>query len=135
MNTFIFKTGTRVEIDGRRFRIVRIFADGRVQLESEIDGVLTYSTLDQLHRDYAERRLRIYQEEPHDGEAAQQLGRSLSTFPEPVQKEAIRRKRYLDFFSEFGKFISTPVLLKPLIDECARLINDTKLPSAITAYR
>jgi putative transposase len=135
MNNFIFKSGLRIIIDGKTFKIASLFSDGRAQLESEEEGILSNTTLDKLLHQYSERRLHLPNEGRQTDHSAPSLGRPLSTFSEELQQDATRKKRYLDFIHGFGSFISTPATLKPLIVECASQIGDSQPPSAITVYR
>jgi putative transposase len=109
--------------------------DGKVQLEAQVNGAITTSTCDELLEIYAERKLSFPGNPAKTGPALSQAGRALSTFSESVQQKAIRKKQYLDFILSAGTFISTPKILKPLLDECAQIISDAKPPCVVTAYR
>jgi len=135
MQTFIFKVGALILWNGQKMRVLRMIADGRVQLEAESDGSIHGASYFELLKDYSERRL-VFVEDPKIPEIAYaRIGRSLSTFPEEVQADAIRKKRYLDYLQKLGRFVSTPAVLTPLIQECASVIGDRKPPSAVTVYR
>jgi len=135
MKNFTFKTNVTVIINGKRFRILRILPDGRVQLEAETDGAISETTYDELIRKYAGKELIVGDESQVPCATPQSMGRSLSTFPEPVQQRAIRKKQYLDFFLSMGTFICTPKILGEMIAECAQRIGDKKPPCVISAYR
>lgn len=118
-------------------RVLRILADKSVVLESEVDGRLLKTNLDDLLKKYEERKLRfISNEQPHEDRLkAQKLRRPLSTYSEKIQNKAIRKKQYLDFILQFGTFTSAPYVLRELIYDCAQNIGDQSPPSAITVYR
>lgn len=135
MTNYSFKVGASLVIDAQNFRILRILADRTVQLEAQINGALSNTTCDELLRKYAERNLVFSDETLSVNTTLRPMGRPLSTFSEPVQLRAIRKKRYLDFILSRGTFVSTPEVLKPLIDECAKVIGDKEPPCAVSAYR
>lgn len=139
MKNCTFKVGTVIEIGGQRFSILRFFENGSVQLESERDGMFSLSTHDDLLRQYTEGKLSFSTQSSVSSAEVElihlRLGRPLSTFPEHVQDKAIRKKKYLDFILQNGPFTSTPNILKSLIDECARQINDPNPPSPVSLYR
>ena len=137
MTKFSFRTGVYIEINGICFCIRRIFDDDRVQLETEADGTLTNTTRATLLAQYESKNLSFITDldKKSPKKLSDQDGRSLATFPESVQRKAIRKKQYLDYILNFGPFISTPAILNPLIAECAVKIADAKPPSPIAVYR
>jgi putative transposase len=137
MKNYLFKEGAVVIIDGGRFHILRLLGDGRVQLESEVDGAISHQTKEELLQKYEQRRLRFSDKNNHMSEIVirQNTGRAMHSFPENVQAKAIRKKKYLDFILSHGPFNSTPAILAPIIAECGRQLNDNDPPSAITVWR
>ncbi|WP_083657734.1 Mu transposase C-terminal domain-containing protein [Herbaspirillum camelliae] len=135
MKNYIFKVGALITIKQQRFRIARIIVDGRVQLEAEVDGTLSNTTCEELLKHYAERNLRFSDSHSDNEPGSISLGRPLSTFSQPVQQNAIRKKAYLDFIQNQGRFVSTPRTLQIHIEECARRLGDPTPPSPITVYR
>jgi putative transposase len=135
MKNFTFKVGTSMKIGTQYFRIIRILENQRVQLEAEMDGALSYTTYDELLEKYEEKILVFSDDQlPLDG-MVQASSRALTTFGESVQLRAIRKKQYLDFILNLGPFISTPKLLMPIVEECAKKIGDEKPPCPISVYR
>ncbi|WP_292933150.1 Mu transposase C-terminal domain-containing protein [Noviherbaspirillum sp.] len=137
MQSVTFKVGTGIDLDGRRSKIIRILEDGRTQLEIESDGTLVVTSREELLHHYAQRRLRFIDSHGATTEivVAQKFGRSLHTFSEVIQNKAIRKKKYIDFILSHGAFNSTPVILEPIIAECAQQLNDNNPPSTITVWR
>ncbi|MCP1575347.1 hypothetical protein J2S30_003726 [Herbaspirillum rubrisubalbicans] len=135
MKNYIFKVGALITIKQQRFRIARIIVDGRVQLEAEVDGTLSNTTCEELLKHYAEKNLRFTDSHSDKEPGSISLGRPLSTFSQPVQQNAIRKKAYLDFIQNQGRFVSTPSTLQIHIEECARRLGDPMPPSPITVYR
>ncbi len=135
MQTFIFKVGTLISRSGQIMRVLRIIADGRVQLEAESDNSIANVDYFQLLKEYSERRLEFIEDQLTPQIMFAPTERSLFTFPEEVQSDAIRKKRYLDFFREMGPLVSTPTVLAPLIAQCACKIGDQNPPSPVTVYR
>src|SRR6185312_8036908 len=118
-------------------RIMRIFDDGRVQIEIEADGTLKYSSREELLHLYSQNRLQF---SGGDCDTEGKFGltrteRPLHSFPDSVQNGAIRRKRYLDLIRSYGSFNSSPTVLGPLIEECAKQIQDPNPPSRISVWR
>jgi putative transposase len=134
MQQFTFNVGVQFHLDGQLHGIARILDEDRLLVERE-DGTSYFDTKDALLKLYVDRRLVFI--ERHKTAATQEISsmRALCTFPEKVQAEAIRRKKYLDFVEQYGSIPSTPSVLTPLISLCAEQINDPKPPSSITVYR
>lgn len=136
MKSYIFKVGVSIVLDGQAHRIVHLMADGPVHLSAASSGALTVTSGTELQRQYQSGRLRFLSEVPNIGDSAPSLlGRPLSTFPNHVRERAIRKKKYLDMLLARGPIVSTPTVLTPLIQECARKLNDPNPPSAISVYR
>jgi putative transposase len=136
MPSYIFKVGVSVVLDTQTHRIAHLAADGLVHLAAVSSGALTVTSTTELQRQYQSGRLRFLDETTKIGERADsRLGRPLSTFPNRVREKAIRKKEYLDMLLARGPIVSTPAVLAPLIQECARELNDPNPPSVISVYR
>ena len=137
MQSYTFKVGASLAIDGQRSRIIRMLSDGRIQLEVESDGTLALTTREELLHQYAQRRMQfVGSDVPSDkSTTTNTTSRSLHTFSEKIQNKAIRKKQYLDFILRQGSFISTSAILEPMIIECARELNDTCPPSTVSVWR
>ncbi|RQO37220.1 hypothetical protein DBR37_03255 [Herminiimonas sp. KBW02] len=135
MKTFSFKVGTSLKIDSQMFKIERMLEDSQVQLESLTDGTLIRTSIEELLKGYADKRI-IFVEKLSEKQIPElPLNRSISTFAEPIQANAIRKKRYLDFILGMGPFVSTKDILDQQISEFAKSINDVNPPSSISVYR
>lgn len=137
MKTFIFSADTILVLKGVTHRIARVLEKGKIQLEALSDGAISNVSRDSLLAAYANRDLVFPSVTSTDSSAEFQpnLERPLSTFPECVQRRAMRKKHYLDKILQRGKFVSTPMSLAPVIEAAAREINDASPPSPITIYR
>ncbi|HWW05903.1 hypothetical protein [Collimonas sp.] len=137
MQSYTFKVGAGLVVDGQRSQIVRMLGDGRVQLESESDGTLVMTNKEELLQQYAQKRVQFI------GSNSSTMGcstlrstsRALHTFPQEIQNRAIRKKKYLDYVLGRGSFVSTMAVLEPMITDCARQLNDEHPPSVITVWR
>lgn len=136
MTSYIFKVGVSVVLGDQPHRLVHLATDGQVHLSAVSNGAITVTSTSELQRQYQSGRLRFLNEVPDIGDSAHsRLGRPLSTFPNHVREKAIRKKKYLDMLLVHGPIVSTPAALTPLIQECAREMNDPHPPSAISVYR
>jgi putative transposase len=136
MKNYIFKVGVSIVLDDQAHRIVHLTADGLVHLTVASTGAITVTSTTELQRQYQSGRLRFLDEATTIGDPTHsRLGRPLSTFPDLVQGKALRKKKYLDMLLARGPIVSTPAVLAPLIQECARELNDSHPPSAISVYR
>src|SRR5690606_26277210 len=85
---------------------------------------------------YSELRLEFLPEVQEAPELNKKVfKRALNTFSTEVSRGAIRRKRYVDLLSQLGTFISSPLILKEMITDCASTLGDSKPPSCTTVYR
>lgn len=134
MKKYTFSSGCSLRIDGQFFRILRATEDGRLVMERS-DGSTTLEPRAALLEMYSQQRLTFVDEASSDGATAATLLRPLCTFPDEIQAQAIRRKKYIDFIQQYGPIPSTPALLIPVISLCAASINDPVPPSPITIYR
>jgi putative transposase len=135
MKRFTFSRGRTLQIDGQPFKVASRTDDGQFELMTA-DGAIIPSTQDDLLQKYAQRRLSFVESDATTlNFTAKKLSRPLSTFPETIQAEAIRRKKYIDFILQYGPFVSSPKSLAPLIAMCAESIKDTDPPSASSIYR
>ncbi|WP_293778420.1 Mu transposase C-terminal domain-containing protein [uncultured Oxalicibacterium sp.] len=134
--TFVIKVDLSISIDDEHFDVRRILEDGRVQLECHQDGSLKFSSKEELLDLYSKGKLKPLM--PSD-EAKKQgslyVNRALSTFSEGIQKEAIRRKNYVEKIKAFGPFNSSPDYLNPLIDIVAAELGDAHPPSHVSVWR
>ncbi|WP_322021744.1 MULTISPECIES: Mu transposase C-terminal domain-containing protein [unclassified Burkholderia] len=136
MTSYIFKVGVSVVLDGQSHRIAHLTADGLLHLLAESNGAMTVTSTAELQRQYQSGRLRFGDEATNIGDAAHSpLGRPLSTFPNLVREKALRKKQYLDMLLARGPIVSSPAVLVPLIQECARELNDPHPPSPVSVYR
>lgn len=131
---YSFKVGTTISIENVNFLIRRMLSEGRVQLESDADGTLTNTTLNELLGKY-EQKLLIFVDTSENQKTKKITGRALSTFSDAVQQKAIRKKKYVEFVTGCGRFISTPEKLQPHIKACAEKLNDANPPSCTSVYR
>jgi putative transposase len=131
-----FKVGASIEINNKAHKILRLFDDGRIVLETIDDGSLSNSSRDELLTLYAQSCLKFVEEKTSGPILSNEnFNRPLCTFSENISWAAIRRKRYLDFILQLGTFVSSPRTLLPIINECARRLNDPRPPCAISIYR
>ncbi|RQT42496.1 Mu transposase C-terminal domain-containing protein [Burkholderia cepacia] len=136
MKNYIFKVGVSIVLDDQPHRIVHLTADGLAHLIAVSNGALTVTSTAELQRQYQSGRLRFLDEPTNIADPSpSRLGRPLSTFPNRVRENALRKKRYLDMLLASGPIVSTPAVLTPLIQECAQELNDPYPPSAISVYR
>lgn len=134
--TFTIKVGLTVSIEGKVFDVCKILEGGRVQLESHQDGSVKFSSREELLALYANEKLKPVT----SGEDTPKLGweyasRALSTFPEAVQKDAMRKMKYVDKIRAFGPFNSSPDYLQPIIQIVAAELGDAHLPSPSSVWR
>ncbi|GJI92763.1 hypothetical protein [Duganella hordei] len=134
MKKFTFNSGAEICIDGQALKIGRMMEDGRLLLERP-DGSMSSESHAKLLEMYSQRRLTFVANSSAGGEMAKALYRPLFTYPEKIQAQAIRRKKYIDFIRQYGPIPSTPQLLRPLITLCATSINDPTPPSPSSIYR
>jgi putative transposase len=134
MKKFTFRSGLAFTRDGQPFTILRTTDENRLVLERP-DGSAIVEDRDVLLAMYAQGRLTIVNEDLGDEGKTSILRRPLCTFPDDVQADAVRRKKYLDYLRQYGPILSTPTQLAPLIEHCANSINDPNPPSPITIYR
>ncbi|SAK40824.1 integrase catalytic subunit [Caballeronia fortuita] len=136
MKNYIFKVGVSIVVDDQDHRIVHLTADGLAHLVAASTGAITVTSTTELQKQYQSGHLRFLNEATNIGDPAQsRLGRPLSTFPDRVRGKALRKKKYLDMLLVRGPIVSTPAVLAPLIQECARELNDSHPPSPISVYR
>ncbi|MFM0325481.1 Mu transposase C-terminal domain-containing protein [Caballeronia glebae] len=136
MKNYIFKVGVAIVLDEQAHRVVHLMADGLVHLTAVSSGAITVTSTTELQRQYQSGRLRFLDDAVSiSNPAHSRLGRPLSTFPDLVRGKALRKKKYLDMLLARGPIVSTPTVLTPLIQECARELNDPHPPSAISVYR
>lgn len=135
MKTFSFKVGIFLMIDSQTFKIVRMLEDDQVQLENLNEGTLVRTSIEELLKGYTAKKISFIEKLSESQAPGLLLSRSISTFAEPVQASAIRKKKYLDFILGMGSFVSTKNILEKQISEFARSINDVNPPSSISVYR
>lgn len=120
---------------GGTFRIDRLQPNGEVLLESVDGGSLSLVQRHQLLDDYAQGLISAPTTVEPSHKAIPTYSRPLDQLPAEVQKEAKRRRRYLEAICAEGKPVFTPDYLVPIIEHVAEAISDAKPPSVITIYR
>lgn len=120
---------------GGTFRIDRLQPNGEVLLESVNGGSLSLVQRQQLLDDYAQGLISASTTVEPSHKAIPTYSRPLDQLPPEVQREAKRRRRYLEAICAEGKPVFTPDYLVPIIEQVAEAISDTKPPSVITIYR
>ena len=120
---------------GGTFRIDRLQPNGEVLLESVNGGSLSLVQRQQLLDDYAQGLISASTTVEPSHKAIPTYSRPLDQLPPEVQREAKRRRRYLEAICAEGKPVFTPDYLVPIIEQVAEAISDAKPPSVITIYR
>lgn len=120
---------------GGTFRIDRLQPNGEVLLESVNGGSLSLVKRQELLDDYAKGFISASTTEEPPHKAIPTYSRPLDQLPVEVQKEAKRRRHYLEAICAEGKPVFTPDYLVPIIEQVAKAISDAKPPSVITIYR
>lgn len=120
---------------GGIFRIDRLQPNGEVLLESVNGGSLSLVQRQLLLDDYAQGLISASTTVKPSHKAIPTYSRPLDQLPAEVQKEAKRRRRYLEAICAAGKPVFTPDYLVPIIEQVAETISDAKPPSVITIYR
>jgi putative transposase len=120
---------------GGTSRIDRLQPNGEVLLESVNGGSLFLVQRQQLLDDYAQGLISASTTVEPSHKATPTYSRPLDQLPAAVQKEAKRRRRYLEAICAEGKPVFTPDYLVPIIEQVAEAISDAKPPSVITIYR
>ena len=120
---------------GGTFRIERLQPNGEVLLESINGGALSLVQRQQLLDDFAQGLISASTTGERSHKAIPTYSRPLDQLPPEVQREAKRRRRYLEAICAEGKPVFTPDYLVPIIEQVAEAISDAKPPSVITIYR
>lgn len=123
------------EWQGGTFRIDRLQPNGEVLLETIPDGSLSLVQRQQLLDDFAQGFISASTTEERSPKSIPTYSRPLDQLPAEVQKEAKRRRSYLEAICAEGKPVFTPDYLVPIIEQVAEAISDAKPPSVITIYR
>lgn len=134
MFCFSFEVGVRLKIQGRDMKIYRIVDDKFFMEDCETLATNQY-TRDGLHNLYLAGEIEKPISEEKTNAVEQTQKTLLSMFPETVQKEAIRRKHYVDKLCDLNKLVFTPSFLTKAIRKIAELIGDNHPPSATTVWR
>ena len=132
---FSFRKGKAFDLDGASYCIRRTLEDGAVVLENMETGHFLTRDKQQLLVAYAAGSLVAPHGIKDSRSVPARCGRPLQDFSDSLQREAIRRKRYLD--SIFGE-PATPlskVELVAAIRSTAELLGDSNPPSMSSLYR
>lgn len=135
MIRFTFRKGLRFIERQRKWTLIRRLANQKLQLEDEVGEIVTHTEPELLCK-WLRGELVIDEScisEPGDAFYLT-TPRDLSTYPEHVRTESLRRLKYLVAL-EGSHSISVPNILQPKIDAIAAQIGDPKPPSPITVYR
>ena len=132
---FSFRKGTAFEFDGASYCIRRTLEDGAVVLENLGTGHFVTRDRQQLLSAYAAGSLVAALGTKGACPVQARYGRPLQDFADSLQREVVRRKRYLDrVFGEPEARLSK-VELAAAIKSTAELLGDRSPPSVSSLYR
>lgn len=136
MLRFVFKRGLRIRSGHREWVLQKKLPNGNLYFETD-DGEPLSVQQQEFYRKYLAKEWVIENDGLVDGEAFYEASpRDIQTFSEKQQQRASRKFQYLnEIIRARGKFISTRSQLKPLIQEIATRIQDSKPPSVVSVYR
>lgn len=120
---------------GGTFRIDRLQPNGEVLLETIPDGSLSLVQRQQLLDDFAQGLISASTTEERSPKTMPTYSRPLDQLSAEVQKEAKRRRSYLEAICAEGKPVFTPDHLVPIIEQVAEKIADPAPPSVTSVYR
>lgn len=120
---------------GENFRIERLQPNGEVLLETINGGALSLVQRQQLLDDFARGLVSTSTTAERSTPAMPSYSRPLDQLPQKVQREAKRRRSYLEAICAEGKPVFTPDYLVPIIEKVAGKIGDAKPPSVTSVYR
>lgn len=120
---------------GETFRIERLQPNGEVLLETLNGGVLSLVKRQQLLDDFALGLVSAAKATESVGLARVTYSRPLDQLPEEAQREVTRRRRYLEAITANGTPVFTPDYLRPILQEVATGLGESKPPGVTTVYR
>lgn len=132
MNRFSSKVGLRFQHNGMGWEICRRLATGKIQLQSDTGELLNLTDQELLGRWMSQEWII---DESSLGTLANALylaiPRDLGTYPENLQREAKRRKRYLDAIDP-ERTPYNPDRWRPIIVQIAEQLEDRSPPCPAT---
>jgi len=135
MIRFTFRKGLRFIERQRTWTLIRRLANQKLQLEDEAGEIVTYTEPELICR-WLKREIVIDENCLSEPDSAFYLTtpRDLSTYPEHIRSEALRRMKYVAGLEGCTK-ISVAKIVRPRIAAIATQMGDTSPPSPSTVYR
>lgn len=135
MLRFSFRKGLRFFQGTRSWEVNRRLATGHLQLEGE-DGALWNIKESELLGLLRHKDLAIDTESlGENNKFFVPIPRDLSSYSERLQEKARWRQAYIQRLLSWGTIVSTPRILRPMVDNVAKALQDPKPPSPESVYR
>jgi putative transposase len=130
-----FNKGSTFLLDGREVSVTLVVNGSLVRLEDVVSLEVYQYTKEQLLELWVVGRIAPKPSLDLPNETHHSTLCTLNSFPQKLIDVAMRRQAYVNLLLASGdKIVSSPAKLRPLLEDIARKLGDTKAPGVSTVY-